>query len=71
MRAFWFLVSIGLLSACDSGGKFASYDDRKIRAEHQRCISESNPSRTRAIACDNYERECLRRKEMGNNICVM
>jgi hypothetical protein len=65
------LVSILLQSGCDDGGKFGKYENKKILSEHQRCLVEPNPSRNRAIICDNYERECLRRKKNGNNICAM
>ncbi|MFK5893252.1 MAG: hypothetical protein QM504_08535 [Pseudomonadota bacterium] len=65
------LLSILLQTACDDGGKFGKYDNKKILSEYQRCLSQPNPSRSRAIVCGNYERECLRRKKNGNNICAM
>jgi len=58
-------------TACDDGGKFGKYENKKILSEHQRCLADPHPSRNRAIICDNYERECLRRKKNGNNICAM
>ena len=65
------LLGVFLQTGCDDGGKFGKYENKKILSEHQRCLSDPNPSRNRAIICDNYKRECLRRKKNGNNICAM
>ena len=66
-------LSFLLLNACDSGGKYAAFDDKKIRSEYQKCLNTSNNkmSPARGVACNNYEKECLRRKKNGNNICAM
>jgi len=64
-------AGILLQTACNDGGKFGKYENKKILKEHQRCLAQQNPSRTRALACGNYEKECLRRKKNGNNVCAM
>jgi len=62
-----------LLSACDSGGKYADYDDNKIRQEHMKCLNTPNNkmSPARGVACNNFDKECLRRKKNGKNICAI
>ncbi|MBF0265042.1 MAG: hypothetical protein HQL46_07200 [Gammaproteobacteria bacterium] len=65
----FFIVMFLPLSACDT--KYASYSDQKVRKEHMECNSNQNMSPARGVACGNYEKECLRRKKAGNNICVM
>ena len=62
-----------LLNACDSGGKYAAFDDKKIRAEYTKCIQTPNNkmSPARGVACNNYEKECQRRKKNGKNICAL
>jgi len=64
-----FVLSLLPLTACDT--KYASYSDQKVRKEHMDCITDQNMSPARGVACGNYERECLKRKKAGNNICVM
>ncbi|MCU7834505.1 MAG: hypothetical protein KZQ83_04545 [gamma proteobacterium symbiont of Taylorina sp.] len=62
-----------LLSACDSGGKYAAFDDEKIRMEHLNCqkLDNSKMSPARGVACNNYDKECQRRKKNGNNVCAI
>jgi len=76
MNKFLLLIcgcSFLLLSACDSGGKYAAFDDNKIRTEHLNCLKLENNkmSPARGVACNNYNKECLRRKKNGNNICAI
>lgn len=61
------------LIACDSGGKYAGYDNKKILEEYQRCLYTPNErmSPARGVACNNYEKECEVRKKKGNNICAI
>ncbi|MFK5984050.1 MAG: hypothetical protein QM479_01310 [Pseudomonadota bacterium] len=62
-----------LLNACDTGGKYAAFDNKKIRDEYQKCLylEKSRMSPARGVACTNYDKECLRRKKNGNNICAI
>ncbi len=58
-------------AACNDGGKYGKFEDKKVLSEYRRCLTDPNPSRNRSIICDNYERECKRRKSNGNNICAL
>ena len=76
MNKFLLISSLGgalLLNACDSGGKYAAFDDNKIRSEYAKCITTPNNkmSPARGVACNNYEKECQRRKKNGKNICAI
>jgi hypothetical protein len=67
------LILVVLLNACDSGGKYAAFDDKKILDEYRKCLNTPNNkmSPARGVACTNYDKECLRRKKSGNNICAI
>lgn len=59
-----------ILSGCDMfGGPSADIPDAELRQKWRECKSISNPSRTKVLACENYERECERRKSKGNIAC--
>lgn len=51
-----------LIAGCGGGGKAAGIPDRELRAKWQDCQGFENPSRIKVMACENYERECARRK---------
>ena len=58
------------LSGCDMfGGPAADIPDAELRKKWRECKTISNPSRTKVLACENYERECERRKGKGNIAC--
>lgn len=58
------------LSGCDMfGGPAADIPDAELRKKWRECKTISNPSRTKVLACENYERECDRRKGKGNIAC--
>ncbi|MEO9653766.1 hypothetical protein [Marinomonas sp.] len=73
MRAFGTLALLLCtlsLAACDFfAGPSADIPDNELRQKWRECKYLSNPSRTKALACDNYERECDRRKGKGNFAC--
>lgn len=76
MNKVLLIISVGiflLLNACDSGEKYATFDDKKTRSEYQSCLNTPNNrmSPAKGVACNNYEKGCLRRKKNGNNICAM
>lgn len=63
------LVSF-LLTSCGGGGKSASIPDMELRSKWKGCKAAENPSRIKAMACENYERECARRKKNGKRVCM-
>ncbi len=76
MNKLLLAIIIGIfvsLTACDSGGKYAAFDDKKILQEYRNCLNTPNDkmSPARGVACTNYDKECLRRKKKGNNICAI
>jgi len=67
---FGLLIATLTLAGCDMfGGPAADIPDEQLRAKWRECKSFSNPSRTKVLACDNYTRECDRRKSNGNFAC--
>lgn len=73
MRNYIFLsiiLSALTLSGCDMfAGPSADIPNTELRQKWRECKSISNPSRTKVLACENYERECARRKNKGNIAC--
>lgn len=64
------LLSTLTLAGCDMfGGPSADIPDAELRHKWRECKYLSNPSRTKALACENYVRECDRRKGKGNFVC--
>lgn len=63
-------LSAMMVSGCDMfGGPSADIPDGELRKMWRECKYISNPSRTKVLACENYERECARRKDKGNIAC--
>lgn len=62
------LVSL-LCTGCGGGGKSAGIPDAELRTKWAGCKTAQNPSRIKAMACENYERECARRKKNGERVC--
>lgn len=73
MRAFStlaLLLTTITLAGCDMfGGPSADIPDTELRTKWRECKYLSEPSRTKALACENYTRECERRKDNGNFVC--
>ncbi|ADZ90394.1 hypothetical protein [Marinomonas mediterranea] len=64
------MAAILTIGGCDMfGGPAADIADADLRKKWRECKSISNPSRTKVLACENYERECSRRKGKGNLVC--
>ncbi|RDL44714.1 hypothetical protein DN730_10045 [Marinomonas piezotolerans] len=64
------ILVIASLSGCDMfAGPSADIPDAELRKKWRECKTISNPSRTKVLACENYERECARRKGKGNIAC--
>lgn len=56
-----------LLGGCDS--KLASVADAELQDKVYECNSARNQSPGFAITCDNYRRECKRRRDEGRFVC--
>ena len=57
-----------LLSGCESG-PIMTMPDKELKEKARECRGLRNPSRTKAMACENYKRECKRRNEKGGYVC--
>ena len=58
------------LAGCDMfAGPAADIPDTELRSKWRECKRITNPSRTKHLACENYSRECERRKGKGNLVC--
>ncbi len=59
---------IGATTGCDRAIEKVS--DQELLAKYSECQSTDNPSAAMGFACENYKRECeRRRKETGRYIC--
>jgi len=68
MRALLTLLPVvALLTGCES--KLASLSDTELQDRMFECRSTTEQSPGMAISCDNYRRECARRREAGNFVC--
>jgi len=64
------LVGMNLgLTACDSA--LAELSDHELQDRMYDCRNTSNEGQSPgfAISCDNYKRECMRRREQGKFLC--
>lgn len=50
-------------AACSPRGKLASLSESDLRAELSECNNIANPSNSKAIACQNFRRECESRMD--------
>jgi hypothetical protein len=62
------LVIMGLLGGC-GGSKLEGLSDTQLQDKAYACTREHNLSPGAAIACDNYRKECQRRRELGSFVC--
>ena len=68
MRALCLLLPLtALLAGCES--KLASLSDTELQDKMYECRSTTEQSPGMAISCDNYRRECARRRDAGNFVC--
>ena len=64
------VISAALLAGCDMfGGPSADLSNKELRAKWKRCKANPSPSRTAVLACENFKRECDRRKSNGEHVC--
>ncbi|NJN51300.1 MAG: hypothetical protein HC809_05490 [Gammaproteobacteria bacterium] len=70
-RNHWKLVVLPILALCISacGSKLEALGDEELQDKAYGCSREHNPSPGAAIACDNYRKECQRRREQGRFVC--
>ena len=63
------LVLAGLLGLAGCEGKLASLSDTELQDRMYECDTTPDQSPGMAISCDNYRRECERRREEGRFVC--
>lgn len=69
-RLIGVLLFAALLAGCDGwGNKSAKIPDMELREKWRTCKKVEKPSRIMVLACENYERECAKRKKNGNLVC--
>ena len=56
-----------MLSACE--GKLAGLSDADLQDRIYECSTQQSQSPGFAISCDNYRRECERRRKEGRYVC--
>ena len=56
-----------LLSGCE--GKLAGMEDNELQDRMHACRTTTNQAPGFAISCDNYKRECDRRRKEGRFVC--
>lgn len=66
MRAALLLGLLGL-AACE--GKLAGLSDTELQDRMYDCNNTADQAPGFAIRCDNYRRECERRREEGRYVC--
>lgn len=63
----WVLATTLLLAACE--GSLGGMSDRELQEKAHECMTEQEQSPGMAIQCDNYRRECQRRRDAGRFVC--
>lgn len=67
MRHFLLLSGVIGLSGCES--ELAKIPDKTLQDRVYECTQTLDQSPGFAIRCDNYRRECRRRREEGHFVC--
>ena len=62
-RTIYLILCVILITACGDkrNPKLKKYSDDWINKEVKRCDTLANPSRIKALACNNYKKECTAR----------
>lgn len=64
------LVLLPALQGCDGNEKFAKLSDYELAEEHGKCLDKKPTAPGAKIICDNYAKECDRRKKaLGTFVC--
>ncbi len=66
-RSALLLVGAAALSGCES--KLAGLSDNELQDRMYECTTTVDQAPGMAISCDNYRRECQRRREEGRFVC--
>lgn len=61
------LLTGATLAGCE--GKLASLSDAELQDRIYECNATTDQSPGFAISCDNYRRECARRRDEGRFVC--
>ena len=61
------LLCVFLSAGCSS--ELESLTDEELQDRVYECKRETSMSPGQAISCDNYERECQRRRKEGRYVC--
>ena len=62
-------LCLGLLVCTGCEGKLAGMSDTELQDKMHECNTQTSQSPGFAISCDNYRRECERRREAGRYVC--
>lgn len=63
------LLLAGMLSLAACEGKLAQLTDTELQDRMYECNTTTEQSPGMAISCDNYRRECQRRRDQGRYVC--
>lgn len=66
-RPLLLLGTLTTLAACES--KLAGLSDTELQDRMYECSTTVDQAPGMAISCDNYRRECQRRREEGRFVC--
>jgi|APSaa5957512493_1039668.scaffolds.fasta_scaffold147591_2 hypothetical protein len=61
LRSFSYIPVLVLLSSCGPLTKIGAMSEPELRSELTQCAAIPNPSNSKAIACQNFNRECEKR----------
>lgn len=63
------LLLAGLLGLAGCEGKLAKISDSELQDRMYECNTTLEQSPGMAISCDNFRRECQRRRDQGRYVC--
>lgn len=61
------IAAVVFLAACES--KWDKMPDEELAAKSAECFNMNSPGAAMAKACENYERECKKRRDKGIYAC--
>lgn len=61
-------ILIIALSACERD--IHKMSDQELVKKRTECMTMKDPAPAMIYACDNYKRECKRRRELGRFLCI-
>lgn len=67
VRGLTLVAVLGLIAGCE--GKLAQMPDTELQDRMYECDSTAEQAPGMAISCDNYRRECKRRRDEGRFVC--